>query len=123
MSIIKAIKQTTADLADNIARKIINARIESYGIIQTLKIDRVLLEIDILLTLHGEIDPIHVICRKYSFHAIEEKMYAMVESFSTCRPWLNAILNNFATHKLFLLNHPQAKMVPVYFGCDVQKDA
>jgi len=80
-------------------------------------------ELDIVVTLHGETDPVHIICRKYSFHSVEGKIYAKVESFTAGRPWLNAILNDFATQKLLPLDHPQAKLVPVYFGCDVEKDA
>lgn len=87
LGIIKVIKQATGDIADNIAIKIINARIENYGTVQSLKIDRVLREIDISLTLHGETDPVQVICKKYSFHAIEEIIHAKVESFFACRPW------------------------------------
>ncbi len=119
MGIIKVIKQAAVDVADNIAIKIINARIEHYGTIHSLKIDRLLREIDISLTLHGETDPVQVICKKYSFHAIEKTIHARVESFSACRPWLNAVLNDFAAQKLFPLDHPQAKMVPVYLRCDV----
>jgi len=120
LSIYNKIKQAAGDVADSIAIRIINSRIENYGAVQSLKINRVLHEIDISLTLHGEKDLVHVICRKYSFHVMEEKIYAKVESFTSCRPWLNAILNDFATKKLFPLNHPQAKMIPVYFGYDVQ---
>lgn len=119
MSILKAIKQTAADVADTIAVKIINARIEKYGIVQSLKIDRALREIDLSVILHGEKDPVHVVCRKYSFHAIEETIHARVESFSACRPWLNAVLNDFAAQKLFPLDHPQARVVPVYLQCEV----
>ena len=120
MNIFKTIKETTGDLADNIVRKIINGRIESYGTIQSLKIDRVLREIEIYITLHGEIDPVCVVCRKYSFFAIKDTLYAEVESFSACRPWLESILNDFVARKLFPLDHPRAKMIPIYLNCKVQ---
>lgn len=121
MGIIKVIKQATGDIADNIAIKIINARIENYGTVQSLKIDRVLREIDISLTLHGETDPVQVICKKYSFHAIEDIIHAKVESFFACRPWLNAVLNDFVAHKLFPLDHPQAKIIPIYLNYPVPR--
>ena len=122
LGIIKVIKQTTGDVADNIAIKIINAHIKNYGTVQSLKIDRVLREIDISLTLHGEKDPVQVLCKKYSFHAIEEIIHVRVESFFSCRPWLNAVLNDFVALKLFPLDHPQAKIIPIYLSCTVLKE-
>ena len=119
MGIIKEIKQAAGDVADNIAIKIINARIENYGTVQSLKIDRVLREIDISVTLHGEKVPVQVLCKKYSFHAIDEIIHARVESFFSCRSWLNAVLNDFVAHKFFPLDHPQAKIIPIFLSCTV----
>jgi hypothetical protein len=119
LNIFKVIKEATGDLADNVVRKIINGRIENYGTVQSLKINRELREIEISLTLHGEADPVRVVCRKYSFHAIKETLYAKVESFSACRPWLESILNDFAARKPFPLDHPRAKMIPIYLNCNV----
>jgi hypothetical protein len=119
LGLLKAIRQTAVDVVDNFVVKIINTRIEKYGTVQLLKINRVLREIDVSLTLHGETVPVRVICKKYSFYSIEETIHARVESFSACRPWLNAALNDFAAQKLFPLDHPQARMIPVYLRCEV----
>lgn len=77
---------------DSAARRLLNLKIKSYGIMTALKIDRENKTVSLELELKGEVQPIKITVSNYNIVENDKGTFIEVGEITTSREWMNALL-------------------------------
>ncbi|MDB6167407.1 MAG: hypothetical protein JWM88_271 [Verrucomicrobia bacterium] len=78
------------------AQTYINGMIGRYGEVRDLRIDTEAKTLELVCTLRGEAEPVTVRVDKYEIVQKGEKHFAQIVKCTCSRPWLQALVEDFA---------------------------
>lgn len=84
-------------LASRAAQTYLNERLSRYGKVEKLKIDSAGKRMEVICLLDGEPTPITVRVEHYAVESEGAKRFLRVSNCTCSRPWLQNLLNDFAT--------------------------
>ena len=85
--------------------------LQPYGRVRGLRLDSGAREIDLILDLNGEVEPITVHIQEYELVEDAGRMFLVIHRVSTSRAWLTALARNLAVGRRLELSPEVAKQV------------
>lgn len=83
------------------AKAFINKYIEKYGKVQELKIDSKKKNIDLVVSLKGEIEPLSINIQNYKFFEENNKTFIILNQIYFSREWMNLSAEDYVIGKKF----------------------
>jgi hypothetical protein len=92
------------------ARAFLNRKIEKFGTVTKLEIDRRARSIRLELALKGEAMPIGVDATSYEICEVDGATYVLVHHFDGSRDWVKAALNEYVAGRKFQIPRTAAAL-------------